>query len=248
MSSGERVCQMVLLVSLVATGCGTDLGAAGAGAAAEPPDVDPIADETVGKVSQGLTSVLTVNFESSPLGPLGAPWAISSAGASSAAIIGTTDHGKALRLRGSTASGAFLVGALGLSSTASDINVRVDIRPNAGASFVWAVQGAGSSIGARRIRLQRAPNSTTLVASTSPSGNTDCGPLASNAWSTVTLVVHAQQCAERTFDVLINGLATSCTGLATGISAPYNAVSVMDASNLGWGGDVLFDNIIVNAP
>jgi hypothetical protein len=217
-------------------------------APAPPPAVDHVADETTGRVEQELTSILFVDFESSPLGTLGAPWAVTSAGASTASIVSTGDHGKALRLHGSTVSGEFLIASLGLSSSASDINVAVAIRPSASAAFVWSLEGAGSSIGARRIRLQRAPGSTMLVASTSPSGNTNCGPLASNAWSTVTLIVHTQMCTQRSFDVLINGAATSCTGIATGISAPYNAVSVMDASNAGWGGDVLFDEIVATAP
>jgi len=78
-----------------------------------------------------------------------------------------------------------------------------------------------------------------------PSGSTSCGALASGAWSRVTLVVHTTQLPHR-FDVLINGVATACSGITTNLSPPFNSVSVMDASNEGWGGSVRFDNVMVS--
>ena len=41
---------------------------------------------------------------------------------------------------------------------------------------------------------------------------------------------------------------TACTGVATYLTAPYLGVNLLDASNDGWGGDVLVDNISVAAP
>src|SRR5262249_24319784 len=133
------------------------------------------------------------------------------------------------------------------SSSATEIQYDVAINPSAGASFVTAFNGAGSSLGARRIRLQRAPGSSTLVAQTSPSGTHDCAALSSRVWSTVTLRVHAAA-LPHTFDVLINGAPTSCTGLTTGLSAPFTGLNVMDASNDGWGGVVQFDDFLVTTP
>jgi hypothetical protein len=199
----------------------------------------------VGAATQALTTVLHEDFEDDALGPLGAPWTISSAGSSSVSIVNTTDHGHALRLQGSSAEGHFLIASRALSSSSREINTQVDIKPSSGASFIWILNGAGSSIGRRRIRLQQAPGTTTLVASTVPSGNTNCGTLRSGAWSRVTLIVHS---VPRTFDVLINGAPTACTGVAADIQPPFNSVSVMDASNAGWGGNVLFDNIDVTTP
>jgi hypothetical protein len=63
----------------------------------------------------------------------------------------------------------------------------------------------------------------------------------------VTLTVHATAWPH-TFDVRINGAPTACTGIETGLSPPFNAVSVMDASNEGWGGSVLLDAIAVTTP
>lgn len=187
-----------------------------------------------------------VDFEDYALGPLGAPWSISQAGSSTATIVHTTDHGNVLRLQGSAVLGDFLIASLGFSSSAPNVATQVDINPDSGASFVWSLHGAGTSIGRRRIRLQRAPGATVLVANTVPNGDSECGTLASGVWSTVTLMVHTEA-FPHTFDVLINGVATACTGLETGLSPPFDSVSVMDASNEGFGGVVRFDNVGISA-
>jgi polyisoprenoid-binding protein YceI len=209
--------------------------------------VDEPTGSEVEPQEEALTTALNVNFEGSPLGALGAPWSISKAGASSASIVSTTDHGRVLELKGSPTLGDFFVASLGFSSSASELTAQVAIRPTANAAFVYSVNGAGSSIGARRIRLQRSPGSTQLVAQTSPSGSTTCGTLANDAWSKVTLLVHGST-FPHTFDVRINGAATSCTHVSTGLSAPFTSVSVMDASNESWGGSVRFDDILVTSP
>jgi hypothetical protein len=194
---------------------------------------------------QMLTTVLHEDFEDDAVGALGAPWTISSSGTGSVSIVNTTDHGHVLGLQGSSTEGHFLIASRPISSSSTDITVQVDIKPGSGASFIWILNGAGTSIGRRRIRLQRMPGSTTLAAQTVPSGTTNCGTVRSGAWSRVTLIVHS---VPRTFDVRINGAATSCTGVSAGIQPPFNSVSVMDASNTGWGGTVRFDNIDVTTP
>lgn len=194
---------------------------------------------------QTLTTVLHEDFEDDAVGSLRAPWAISSAGTSSVSIVNTTDHGHVLRLQGSPTEGYYLIASRPISSSSTDIMVQVDIKPGSGASFIWSLHGAGTSIGRRRIRLQRMPGSTTLSAQTVPSGTTNCGTVRSGAWSRVTLIVHTMP---RNFDVLINGAVTSCTGVSADIQPPFNSVSVMDASNSGWGGTVRFDNIDITTP
>lgn len=190
-------------------------------------------------------TVLHEDFEDDALGSLGAAWTVSSAGSGSVSIANTRDHGHALLLQGSRTVGEFLTASLAISSSSTDITTQVDIKPASGASFIWTLNGAGSSLGRRRIRLQQEPGSTTLVASTAPSGNTSCGTLPSGAWSKVTLIVHT---VPGTFDVLIDDASTACSGVAAGIQPPFNSVSVMDASNDGWGGIVRFDDIDVTTP
>jgi hypothetical protein len=202
-------------------------------------------DMVPGLAPQMSTTVLHEDFEDDAVGSLGAPWTISSSGTGSVSIVSTTDHGHVLRLQGSTTEGYFLIASRPISSSSNDITVQIDIKPNSGASFIWSLHGAGTSIGRRRIRLQMAPGSTTLAAQTAPSGTTNCGTLRAGVWSRVTLIVHASRGA---FDVLINGAGTSCTGVSAGIQPPFNSVSVMDASNAGWGGTVRFDNINITTP
>src|SRR5262245_30911746 len=136
-----------------------------------------------GAVASAATTVFSENFQTTPTGPLGAPWTISKAGASAAVVKDTVNHGRVLDLQGSTANGDFLIAARSLSSSATEIEYSYAINPSAGSSFVTAFNGAGSSIGARRIRLQRSPGSTTLVAQTVPSGTNNCGTLSSGVWS-----------------------------------------------------------------
>jgi hypothetical protein len=199
----------------------------------------------LGGAKPTLTTVLHEDFEDDALGALGAPWTITSAGGGSASIVNTTDHGHVLRLVGSSAEGSFLIATRVITSSSPDITTAVDIRPNSGAAFIWTLNGAGSSIGRRRIRLQQTPGSTTLESNTVPGGTVSCGALPSGAWTRVTLNVHT---VSGTFDVLIAGAPTSCTAIATGLKPPFTSVSVMDASNIGWGGSVRFDNIDVTTP
>ena len=194
----------------------------------------------------GDTQVVAVDFESYPLGPLGSPWSLSPpSGPSTASIVSTADHGRALLLHGSNA--AYLIASLGFSSTATEITTRVAIDPDPGAAFIWTLTGAGSSIGRRRIRLQRPPGTDVIQVQTVPAGTVNCGPVPSGVWSSVELVVHAQS-LPHTADVLINGSPTACTGLSVGLSPPFTGVQVMDAGNEGWAGDVRFDDIVVTTP
>jgi hypothetical protein len=203
-------------------------------------------DDDLTAVSQPLTNVLTEDFESQPLGPLGAPWTITSGGVSTVTVEDFGDHGHVARLDGDQTAD-FLIATRGFSAKATTITSSVQIRPDGGSSFIWILEGAGRSLGRRRIRLQRAPGSDTLVANTVPGGNRACGTLPSGVWSTVSLTVHAEG-LPHTFDVRINGAGTACTASVTGLSPPFSGVSIMDASNEGWGGRVRFDSITVTTP
>jgi hypothetical protein len=193
------------------------------------------------------TTVLDVNFDATPLGALGAPWSVTpSTGPSTVRVIDAAGHGRALRLHGSTTSGNTVTAELPFASTPPALTLDFALNPATGASFVFALGGAGSSLGARRIRLQRVPGSTMLVANTAGAGDVSCGTVASDVWSAVELVVHTQR-SPHTFDVRINGAATACTGSTTEMSAPFTSVSVLEASNAGYGGDVDFDDILAKA-
>ena len=217
----------------------------GAQEGAAPDDTAEGTNES-GSVEEDLNSVMSEDFEGYARGALASPWSVSRSLTSSASIESTSDHGNVFLLQGSPTSGDFLQAILDMS-VPSDVVASVDINPDSGAAFFWSVHGTGVSTYKRRIRLQRWPDTTRLVATASPSGDTDCGSLPSGAWSKVTLAVHTAT-TPSTFDVLINGQATACTGLKAYVTKPFNMVQVMDSSSDGWGGDVRFDNISVSAP
>jgi hypothetical protein len=237
-----RTSMCVLRLALVAgffAGCAFDEGEG----------EDEPGDEQVGEIDQAVTTEVADDFEGHPLGALGAPWEITPAGSASRAIVVDTGsiHGRALLLDGSTGLGDYLIASLGFSSSATLIRSRVSVNRAAGSTFIYSLHGAGSSIGRRRIRLQLDPGTSMLSSQTVPSGTVECGAVPAGKWNRIQLIVHARQWPH-TFDVRINGEATACTGIECGLSPPFNAVSVMDPSNEGWGGEVLFDDVLVTTP
>jgi len=201
---------------------------------------------TSAAISAG-TPVLAVDFEDDAVGPLGAPWAVFGNGGGSVSVVDVGGrHGHVLQLDADPATGVYLTASDPFSTSRRRIESRVDIRPHAGAGFIWALTGAGDTLGARRIRLQLAPGSDMLDAQTSPSGDTVCGRLPAGQWSRVALSVDAHS-DPHTFDVTIDGQPTACTGIVTGLEPPFDGVMVMDPSNTGWGGRTQFDDILVKS-
>lgn len=189
--------------------------------------------------------VLHIDFEDYALGPLASPWSVQPPGSpSNVSIVDGGQHGHVLQLDGDAAEGQFVVASLGLRSRARRVQASFEVLPTAGATFVWSLSGAGDTLGARRVRLQVAPGDDMLVAQTSPSGSTPCATLAAGRWSRVTLAVDTRRTVHR-FDVKIDGQPTACTGIETGLGAPFDGIAVMDASNSGWGGQVRFDDFAV---
>jgi hypothetical protein len=233
------------LALVLAAGCGMGMDETDP----ENPD-EAVADESgpggIGDVEQDVTAVTSLNFENYGAGALASPWSVGGSLTSHATIETTSEHGTVVVLQGSPASGDLLVARLPVS-VSSDVIASVDVNPDSGAAFVWSVDGKAVSSYKRRIRLQRSPDSTRLIASASPSGNSDCGSLPSGTWTTLTMVVHTAQ-TPSTFDILINGNATACTGLRAYVTKPFDMVEIMDSSSDGWGGKVRFDNILLGTP
>ena len=193
------------------------------------------------------TTALSENFQNTPTGPLGDPWRLTVNGASTAVVVDTADHGRVLNLRGSKTIPDSLVATRPFASAATEVQFSFAVNASAGSSFQTELNGTGNSYFSRHLNLRLDPGSNTLVALTSPTGLTDCGPLARGAWSTVTLRVH-ETVLPHTYDVLINGARTSCTGIETRQSAPFTGISVIDGLDTGQGGSVLFDDFLVTTP
>jgi hypothetical protein len=198
-------------------------------------------------VAAADTAVFSENFQAAPTGTLGSPWTVDIHGASTAVVVDTSDHGRVLNLRGSKTIPDSLVATDRFSSAATEVQFSFAVNASAGSSFQTELNGTGNSYFSRHLNLRLEPDSGTLVALTSPSGLTDCGPLARGSWSTVTLRVH-ETVLPHTFDVLINGARTSCTGIETRQAAPFTGISVIDGLDTGQGGSVLFDDFLVTTP
>jgi hypothetical protein len=216
----------VTTVLLFAFGCAVEVG-------------DEAAELDAADNATALSALFSEDFEGATRGSLAAPWFVSSAGASRASVVATSDDDQALRVRASAAAGDFLIAARDLPPIAGDVSVQFAVRPARGASLVFMLSATGSGDSSRQLRLQRAPGSGALVAA-SASGNVECGPLATDRWSTVTLTVRAAE--PRSFDVRIDGATTRCTELGTRLALPVTSLGVMDASNEDWGGDVYWDD------
>ena len=193
------------------------------------------------------TTVLDEGFQTTPTGPLGSPWTITASGASTAFVLDTPDHGRVLNLRGSKTIPDSLVATRPFRTAATEVQFSFAVNASAGSSFQTELNGTGNSYFSRHLNLRLEPDSTTLTALTSPSGLTGCGTLARGAWSTVTLRVH-ETVLPHTYDVLINGARTNCTGIETRQSAPFTGISVIDGLDTGQGGSVLFDDFLVTTP
>jgi len=193
------------------------------------------------------TAALNENFETTPTGPLGSPWTVDIHGASTAVVVNTPDHGRVLNLRGSKTIPDSLVATDHFASAATEVQFNYAVDASSGSSFQTELNGTGNSYFSRHLNLRLEPGSNTLVALISPTGLTDCGPLVRDSWSTVTLRVH-ETVLPHTFDVLINGARTSCTGIETRQAAPFTGISVIDGLDTGEGGSVLFDNFLVTTP
>lgn len=192
--------------------------------------------------ASAATTFISSSFDDDPLGTPSAPWQVYGAGASTVSIVNAgAAHGHAMRLDGDAATGAFVIATAGFDTSLPRIDARFDVRPHAGASFIWSLTGPGSY---SRVRLQLDPGSTTLIAQTSPSGDTACGRLPAGRWTRVSFSVDTTR-TPHTFSVQLDGQATACTDIETNLGPPFGDVGVMDASNEGWGGRVLFDNFLV---
>jgi hypothetical protein len=139
-------------------------------------------------------------------------------------------------INGGSDLGSFLIASYGPDTGSSATTVEVTVTPAPGAAFVYYVQGTRGHYSGGEVRLQRAPGTSALQA-TSSSGNVTCGTLASGRSTGLTIAFDGPS---QTFDVLINGAASSCTNLPTNVQLPLVSYGMMDASNQGWGGRVEF--------
>jgi hypothetical protein len=164
-------------------------------------------------------------------------------GGSSTVSTQTWANGPGLEIQGGTEAGAFVIARYDTTPRIGDLTASFTVTPTAGASFAYALRGAGGPYARSLLRLERIPGSDALLAAT-PNGNVACADIGSGDATAISLVVHAT--IPVTFDVLIDGAPTRCTRLASTVQPPFVGFVVEDAANEGYGGEVLFSEMGIN--
>ena len=149
--------------------------------------------------------------------------------------------GASAQINGGTEAAAYALVSYRVATGAMSATTEFTVNPAPGAAFEYHLIGTGSGYASRYLRLIHEPGSSTLQAA-STSGVVDCGPLPSGQPTTVTLAFDG---TARTFDVLIAGARTACTGLSTKTSGPVNGVRLSDSTVQGYGGSVAFSDIVL---
>src|SRR6185436_1514965 len=126
-----------------------------------------------------------------------------------------------------------------IATGAMNATAEFTVNPAPNAAFSYLLTGSGGGYTSRHLKLKRDPGSDALQANTT-SGYVTCGALPSGQPTTVTLAFDG---TARTFDVLIAGAATPCTGLSTKASGPVVGFRMVDESVQGYGGHVEFSNL-----
>ena len=187
----------------------------------------------------GAGTILSIDFETYPLGPLGAPWGGTKAGSSTVTVVNGGKHGKVLKLDAGSTSNDWLSYSTSFTPTSNNITVEYDVIPASGASSIFELKASGYGLSHNTLRLSRSPGSTAL---TSPAGS--CGTLVDGTWNHVVLDVMS---ASHTFTVKVNGASLpACTNAPTTLVAPYKGIGVFDPINVGYGGRTGWDNFLVH--
>jgi hypothetical protein len=155
-------------------------------------------------------------------------------GGSSTATVTTSLAGAGLQIDGGLEPASYAVASYNFETGAMRATAELTVNPAPGASFTYALRGTGGGYSSRFLRLQRVPGSDDLQA-VSVDGAVTCGPLASSRPTSVTLSFDG---AARTFDELIAGEPSACTGLLTKVSGPVMGFRVTDETIAGYGGHV----------
>lgn len=203
--------------------------------------------EPVGATVEALTTVLDTGFESNPLGPLGAPWSVTTSGSGKATVINTSDHGHVLSLSHG-AERDFSTSVLPLSYSGDSFVFEFAVKPKT-AQSAWTLTLSSPKEGYHTPRFSVGFSSfskdLTVQSAATPGGGT-CGPLPPNRWSTVSLTLRPQD-TRHVVDVRVNGAITSaCTGVSTKLRVATQ-LSLMDNLQPNANSETSFDDIRLRA-
>ncbi|MCC6156979.1 MAG: hypothetical protein IT350_02935 [Deltaproteobacteria bacterium] len=202
----------------------------------------------------GGADMFDIDFTAYAEGPLAAPWAIvDQDGTSEANIVTLTaadGAGKALELDGGTTItiADYVLASYGFASTPADLNVYFDV----------FYDDTDTEFGFRTMQnpfTGATPGAQLLVEAGylsaydyTPGTWVDCGALTVSEWHTVE-VRHTY--AAKTYSIWVDEAESLCVGLQTGsvpFNGPFNGIQLIDWSDEGYGGNVMWDNLLGIAP
>ena len=190
--------------------------------------------------------IFTEDFEDHPLGPLGSPWEeLFQAGASTQTVIALkAGSGQVLLQQGGEGSNDYIGNMLTFTETFEDLRVDLDVWVDTAAEFGVRIYKYDIEYEDYITEVQLAYNDTTGLGAVdwSVSDYVFCGALTNETWEFISITIDF---ADSTFDVLINGAANDCDDLAMYWSDqnPIAAIGLIDWSDSGYGGTVMYDNL-----
>ena len=204
---------------------------------------DDDADDDTGDDDASLP--LEIDFDDYALGDLPEPWVTAGQGDANGqveALVAADGSGQALRVAGDTAPGNFFYAGYAWEETEDDLSFSFDFRRADGASGAFSVVQPNLQ---KKFLAGVAPGGQ--LAANDADAVIDCGEtLTPNTWYTITFVLTGG--AEGTYSVQLDGVDTSCVGQSffPASTDVFYGLLIGDADNGGLGGDVWFDNIVVD--
>jgi hypothetical protein len=163
-------------------------------------------------------------------------------GGSSTATATPSLAGASVVIDGGTEPAAYALVSYRVATGAMSATAEFTVNPAPNAAFSYLLTGSGGGYSSRHVKLKRDPGSDALQANTT-SGYVTCGALPSGQPTTVTLAFDG---AAHTYDVLVGGAATPCTGLSTKAAGPVVGFRMVDESVQGYGGHVEFSDLTLH--
>ena len=212
-----------------------------AGALDPEPATPEASDEAAGEATDPVEATAA-----EPSGPVGSRQAVLpqpsiTIGGSTTATVTPGLDGATVVINGGTESNAYAIVSYRIATGAMDATAEFTVNPAPNAAFSYMLTGSGGGYSSRHLRLKREPGSDALKAGTT-SGYVTCGALPSGQPTTVTLAFDG---TTQTFDVLIAGAATPCTGLSTKVAGPVAGFRMVDETVAGFGGHVEFSDLVL---
>jgi hypothetical protein len=191
----------------------------------------------------------SIDFDDYPLGMIGDPWTISSQNGSSGAEVVLTQDAqniKVLKLAGELGTEDYLLADYLFEPVSGDTRFEFQVMCEPEAAFGFWIYQHSTELLPDEIEIVGNPDGTIHAHDFGDGTNVVCGTTPVDTWVTVSIFVAYD---DGLYDVLIDNHSTECSGLALRFQerVPLGGIGIFDASNLGYGGNVFFDNFLGEA-